>query len=400
MAKKSEFIGCTVKKLPPKKQEAAALHSITDFPANAPANAHTLSIQQVVALATHYWGPGDRIFAVQFLDTTNRPLIDRILSHMNAWSGFTNKSFQYVARDGEVRVALGVEGYWSYLGQSILQIGRTSATMGLQGFTLNHSEAEYKRVVRHETGHTLGFQHGQLLPATVNRLDRAKTIAWFNRYYGWGEAQTVQNVLTPIDLSQAVGDFEGEDPDSIMTYLIPPECFKDGVGIVGGLDITNRDRKSAAALYPPREPPPPTQNYPTNIFCYTDGPGHVWWWNDSGVRFSVEPFPGFKGTVNFAANRKLVVIGAGKGYRPVGAVYDYETGQLLWNNYIPGIPQTFMGGVFPSVVQTNKGRGGHIRWSGYGGWVFEMEPVNFTVFGAEERNKPVPAGVNYRSLIT
>ena len=61
------------------------------------------------------------------------------------------------------RISRGSEGYWSYLGTDIRLIPRNRPTMNLQGFTMNTSESEYKRVVRHETGHTLGFPHEHIL---------------------------------------------------------------------------------------------------------------------------------------------------------------------------------------------------------------------------------------------
>jgi hypothetical protein len=61
------------------------------------------------------------------------------------------------------QISRGSEGYWSYLGTDIRLIPWNRPTMNLQGFTMNTSESEYKRVVRHETGHTLGFPHEHIL---------------------------------------------------------------------------------------------------------------------------------------------------------------------------------------------------------------------------------------------
>ena len=79
---------------------------------------------------------------------------------MNAWSdGGAGIQFAYSPNQPDVRITFMDDGYWSYLGTDVHQIPRGDPTMCLQGFTMSTSEAEYRRVVRHETGHTLGFVH-------------------------------------------------------------------------------------------------------------------------------------------------------------------------------------------------------------------------------------------------
>ena len=57
--------------------------------------------------------------------------------------------------------------------------------MNLQGFTMNVSESEFHRVVRHEAGHTLGFEHEHMRSDLVKRIDRAKAIAFYDKDQGW-----------------------------------------------------------------------------------------------------------------------------------------------------------------------------------------------------------------------
>ena len=80
---------------------------------------------------------------------------------------------------GDVRISLQGEGFWSYLGTDILQVPRNQPTMNLEGFSIDTSDAEYRRVVRHETGHTLGFPHEQLRKEIVGRIDHQKAYEWF-----------------------------------------------------------------------------------------------------------------------------------------------------------------------------------------------------------------------------
>ncbi len=45
-------------------------------------------------------------------------------------------------------------------------------------------ESEYRRVVRHETGHTLGFPHEHMRKELVARLDPQKCYIYYRRF-GW-----------------------------------------------------------------------------------------------------------------------------------------------------------------------------------------------------------------------
>ena len=65
----------------------------------------------------------------------------------------------------QVRIARTREdGYWSYLGTDILSIDASQQTMNLDSFSMNTPDSEFYRVVRHETGHTLGFPHEHTQP--------------------------------------------------------------------------------------------------------------------------------------------------------------------------------------------------------------------------------------------
>jgi hypothetical protein len=56
--------------------------------------------------------------------------------------------------------------------------------MNLQGFTMNTLESEFRRVVRHETGHTLGFPHEHLRRQIVDNIDPDRAYAYFKQVQG------------------------------------------------------------------------------------------------------------------------------------------------------------------------------------------------------------------------
>ena len=100
--------------------------------------------------------------------------------------------------DPQIRIARqGGErgGYWSYLGTDVLHIPKNEPTMNLEEFSMSTPESEYHRVVRHETGHTLGFPHEHMRKELVDKIDSSKAIEYFERTQGWSEEEVRQQVL-------------------------------------------------------------------------------------------------------------------------------------------------------------------------------------------------------------
>ncbi|MFD6391838.1 peptidase M12 [Nocardia sp. NPDC060259] len=253
VAPPAEDAGCVIPSLPPRLLERAAEVASRLNPANAPLTQSAPTegglpqVAELAVLTSKYWGFQRRTLSVSFMEATGADLRQRILSHMNAWG--IGVTFALTNGTGQVRISRAGQGYWSYLGTDVLLIPTNRPTMNLQGFTMNTRESEYKRVVRHETGHTLGFPHEHLRRALVNRLDVAKTIAYFRDTFGWSEQQTRSNVLTPLE-ERSITATPNADQDSIMCYQLPGQITTDGQPIRGGSDINATDFAFARAIYP------------------------------------------------------------------------------------------------------------------------------------------------------
>jgi hypothetical protein len=158
--------------------------------------------------------------------------------------------FTEAKTDPQVRIARTPgDGYWSYLGTDVLSIDPSEPTMNLDSFSMETEESEYKRVVRHETGHTMGFPHEHMRRELVDKIDRDKAIKFFQDTQGWPEDEVIQQVLTPIEESSLRGTAHA-DPNSIMCYQIPGSITKDGKPILGGTDIDSLDYSFAGQIYP------------------------------------------------------------------------------------------------------------------------------------------------------
>jgi Fungal fucose-specific lectin/Astacin (Peptidase family M12A) len=245
---------CSLRTLPNELLVPAAAKAVEVNPANAPslqfAPGVAIEPAHLAVLTSKYWGTGGVHLTVQFLDNPPADLRARILSHMNAWGAFANVAFVETAVHGQVRIARTPgDGYWSYLGTDVLVIAQDQPTMNLANFSMNMFDSEFYRVVRHETGHTLGFPHEHLRSEIVNRIDQAKAIAFFQTAYGWSAQQTINNVLTAIPNSALIATAQ-TDIHSIMSYWLPASIMKDGIAVDGGNDIDFLDAQFAASVYP------------------------------------------------------------------------------------------------------------------------------------------------------
>jgi Astacin (Peptidase family M12A) len=233
-------------------------------PANAPAQGiMRLAAPDVVIEPDHlalltakYWGSGGVRLTVGFMDNPASDLRARLLAHMNAWGAWCNVQFVETATDPQVRISREAGfGYSSYVGTDVLLIAADQPTMRLSSFTMNTTDSEFFRVVRHETGHTLGFPHEHKRDEIVNRIDRAKAIAHFKQTQGWSEQKVIEQVLTPL-ANSALNASALTDIHSIMCYWLPASIMTDGVAVDGGTDIDAQDAQFAATMYPMPNPFP------------------------------------------------------------------------------------------------------------------------------------------------
>jgi len=251
-------VGCLIKTLPKSELVNAARTARQINPANAPAMGPTAAVRgrfnapgdpmRIAVLTAKYWGPQLRKLTVSFMESTPADLQERILSHMNAWNKCGGISFTLTKGTGDVRISRKAGGYWSYLGTDIFHIPKNRPTMNLEAFSMSTPESEYKRVVRHETGHTLGFPHEHMRKALVARIDPAKAYRWFLANQGWDKATVNAQVLTSLKEADIMGT--APDQTSIMCYQLPGLITKDGKPITGGLDINKTDCGFCGSIYP------------------------------------------------------------------------------------------------------------------------------------------------------
>jgi hypothetical protein len=198
------------------------------------------------------WGARAARLTTDFMDTPSTALRREILRHLNMWNRRANVAFVHSRTDPVIRIARSDDpewaGYWSYMGTEVLGIPADEPTMNLEGFTMRTSQSEFRRVVCHEAGHTLGFPHEHMRREFVERIDPAKAYPYFRRTEGWSKRDVDEQVLTPLRNASIFRT--PPDATSIMCYQLPGEITFDGGPIVGGASINATDHAFAGVMYP------------------------------------------------------------------------------------------------------------------------------------------------------
>ena len=364
---------CTIKTVAVAELAAAADRAVQINPLNAP------SIQMVRALGMpaempvqarlsvltkKYWGSKGVKLTVGFMDSPPADLRARILSHMNAWGAWSNVRFVETKTNPQVRIARTAgDGYWSYLGTDVLLIPANAPTMNLDGFTMNTPDSEFYRVVRHETGHTLGFPHEHMRKDIIDRIDKQKAIAHFMQTQGWSEQEVIQQVLTPLAQSALIATAQA-DPTSIMCYWLPASIMKDGQAVSGGNDINALDAQFSGLIYP--GPVAPSCIWPNGKAYFFKGKQYLRYdpkadKTDAGYpKPMAGNWPGFPTTFSNKVDA-FVLWGGGKAYFFKGKQYlRYD---VVADHVDPGYPRPIAGnwpGMWPVKIDAA------IFWPGNG----------------------------------
>lgn len=160
-------------------------------------------------------------------------------------------------QQSDIRVGYSMPGYWSYVGKdSHYYAPQHEQSLNLSRFDYNPpaSEQEFRRLVLHEFGHALGFNHEHQSPASGcdEEFDWPTVYSYLGRHPNYWTTQTIDHNMKPGRY------FSGDtttsfDLKSIMLYSFPAGFYKRGESsrcFAGtNVDLSEGDRLAARSAY-------------------------------------------------------------------------------------------------------------------------------------------------------
>lgn len=239
--------------LPPDQLMEAARAAVEENPENAPdtstvPGAGPLPPSYLALLTGKKWQNG-RVLRVRFLDG-DKSVQARVEPDAHAWSEHANITFVFGDDpEAEIRISFQYEGSWSRVGTDALVAPKDRPTMNFGWLRPDSPEEEFRRVVTHEFGHTLGCIHEHSSPAAGIPWNKPAVYAYYQgppNY--WSETDVDLQVFRRYD--QSITQFSEFDPQSIMLYPIPKELTLGGFEIEPNTELSAMDKDFIAKAYP------------------------------------------------------------------------------------------------------------------------------------------------------
>lgn len=149
-----------------------------------------------------------------------------------------------------IRVSFRGRGHYSYVGTDSLLVSQEIESLNLGEFdVLPPADGEFRRIVLHEFGHAIGFEHEHQSPKARCEEDFDWPLVY--RSLPWTRAKVDRNLRRlPNSSAYLVSEY---DDRSIMHYSLPARFFRDGrradCYIEPNFEISDQDSISLAQAY-------------------------------------------------------------------------------------------------------------------------------------------------------
>jgi serralysin len=246
---------CTARRLPSGMHGEAHFLAVCMNPSNRSSGP---GLARASVASQKKWRVGS-VITVSFFGGTDTQR-GRVQPYFHRWEQYANLKFRFIDNPvfSDVRVAFNPnDGSWSYVGTDCLLVAKDEPTVNFGWLEDQTEEEEYRRVVLHECGHVLGFDHEDQQPAAAIQWDVPKVLAYYEGPPNfWSADDVFTQVINKInDPSEQHTVF---DPLSIMAYFVPAEMTLNHVAVPMNTDLSTMDRVFAGEMYPGvMQPPPP-----------------------------------------------------------------------------------------------------------------------------------------------
>jgi serralysin len=201
-----------------------------------------------LVLLPHLRWENGKTLRVRFLD--GDPVVQSKVEQIaHQWSQFANIKFGFGNDpNAEIRISFQRKGSWSQLGTNALKVTNPNEpTMNFGWLKADTPDDEYSRVVLHEFGHALGFEHEHKHPDAGINWNKQAVLDYFSQSNGWNEQEIESNVLQAA--SRDATQFSSFDRDSIMIYAIPATLTNDGFSVGWNKELSETDKQFAQKVY-------------------------------------------------------------------------------------------------------------------------------------------------------
>ena len=204
-----------------------------------------------VGASADLWDVGSTL-SIRFLDGSAR-LHARVEAAAIQWVEYANIKLSFDnAADAPIRISFKQAGSWSYQARNALKAPKDTPTTNFGWLREDTQADELERVVLHEFGHVLGFQHEHSNPASTLKWDKKKVYASFGGLPNLWSREQVDRAIFAIWPPGYYSLHKIFDRESIMMYPMPGEYFTDGEAIGWNRKLSVVDKQFAAAIYPLR----------------------------------------------------------------------------------------------------------------------------------------------------
>ncbi len=202
----------------------------------------------------------------------DKRLWEKVEAVAKEWEKWAAITLEFREANGEFRTAaVGTElnadirisfdpkgGNRSKLGRTAQRFGKSVRTMNLGDPAKYPNGPRFARVVLHEFGHALGFQHEHQHPTDKCDINMDAAIKHFAKKPNEWSADVTRSQLEAIPMNSGL-KLSDRDPESIMHYHLPAVCFESGTKspcfVKEAQKLSSLDKKGAGLVYPKSQAP-------------------------------------------------------------------------------------------------------------------------------------------------